>query len=128
VLVLCNNNNDWDKHLALAEFSLNSAVNVSTGFSPFKLMYGFEPSSPLQLIVDALRQVSGGAGGVRRVEETAQMLDRMASELVHAKKNIGCARGQAVVQANKHRRDVGYEVGDEVMLSTANLRMAGTSR
>lgn len=121
-------NNDWDKHLALAEFSLNSAVNVSTGFSPFRLMYGFEPSSPLQLIVDALQQVSGGAGGVRRVEETARMLDRMAGELVHAKENIGRARGQAVVQANKHRRDVGYEVGGEVMLSTANLRLAGTSR
>jgi hypothetical protein len=50
-------NNDWDEHLALAELSLASAVNVSTGFSPFWLMYGFEQSSPLQLIVDALQQV-----------------------------------------------------------------------
>jgi transposase InsO family protein len=121
-------NNDWDAHLALAEFSLNSAVNVSTGFSPFRLMYGFEPSSPLQLIVDALQRVQGGAAGVRRVEETAQMLDRMAAELVQAKENIGRARDQAAVQANKHRRDVSYQVGDEVMLSTANLRLAGTSR
>ena len=121
-------NNDWDQHLALAEFSLNSAVSASTGFSPFRLMYGYEPSSPLQLIVDALQKASGGGAGVRRVESTAQLLERMAAELVQAKESIEHARQAAAVQANKHRRDVSYKVGDEVLLSTANLRLAGTSR
>jgi hypothetical protein len=121
-------NNDWDQHLALAEFSLNSAVNVSTGFSPFRLMYGYEPSSPLQLVVQALQHAAGGVPGVRRVEEAAQMLDRMAAELVQARGSIDKARAQAVVQANKHRREVQYEVGDEVLLSTAHLKLAGASR
>jgi hypothetical protein len=87
----------------VAEFSLNSAVNVSTGFLPFWLMFGYGPSSPLQLIVDNLQQVSGGAAGVRKIKETAQMLDNhcITAELLDAKENIGRARGQAVLQASK---------------------------
>lgn len=118
-------NTDWDKHLALAEFSLNSAVSVATGFSPFRLMYGYEPASPLGLVVAALQ---AAPGGFRHVEATAELLDRMAAELVQAQTSIQRAHVQAVVQANKHRRDVEYAVGDQVLLSTAHIKLAGTSR
>jgi hypothetical protein len=30
---------DWDDHLALAEFAINDSVNPSTGYSPFYLAY-----------------------------------------------------------------------------------------
>ena len=33
----------WDDLLPYAEFSLNNAVNASTGYSPFYLMYGAHP-------------------------------------------------------------------------------------
>jgi hypothetical protein len=86
--------------MSLAEFSLNSAVSDSTGFSPLKLMYGYEPLTPVEAIA------------------TAQQ--------------------QQATQANKHRRDATFAVGDLVHLSTANferwlvphvsLRCAGVDR
>ena len=43
--------NDWDDLLPLVEFAYNSAVNASTGYTPFFLNYGFEPHTPLSLAV-----------------------------------------------------------------------------
>jgi hypothetical protein len=39
--------------VGLAEFSLNSATNISTGVSPFKLMYGYQPASPVDRVAAA---------------------------------------------------------------------------
>ncbi|MCO5611578.1 hypothetical protein L7F22_065831 [Adiantum nelumboides] len=41
---------NWKDYLPILEFAYNSAKNVSTKFSPFMLMYGFQPRSPI--IVD----------------------------------------------------------------------------
>ena len=38
---------NWDRLLPLVEFAINSAKQESTGFSPFQLNYGRNPSSPL---------------------------------------------------------------------------------
>ncbi len=116
---------DWDAHLPLAEFSLNSAVSDSTGFSPFKLMYGYEPLTPIAAIVGAL---SRAAGSIKHVQATAEMLDSMTSDVLKAREAIAAAQQQQATQANKHRRDATFAVGDLVHLSTANLKMAGASR
>lgn len=36
---------DWYEKLPIAEFAINSAVSSTTGFSPFKLNYGYLPRS-----------------------------------------------------------------------------------
>ena len=38
---------NWEDYLPILEFAYNSAKHVSTGFSPFMLMYGFQPRSPV---------------------------------------------------------------------------------
>ena len=38
---------NWEDYLPILEFSYNSAKHVSTKFSPFMLMYGFQPRSPI---------------------------------------------------------------------------------
>ena len=43
---------DWDELLPLVEFVINSYPNTSTGFSPFYLNFGYEPTSPLDLLLD----------------------------------------------------------------------------
>ena len=35
--------NDWAQLLPMAEFAYNNAKNVSTGFTPFELNYGYYP-------------------------------------------------------------------------------------
>src|SRR5581483_3507136 len=42
---------DWDKYLAAAEFASNNAPNASTGMSPFKMNYGFDPAVPSTLLL-----------------------------------------------------------------------------
>ena len=36
---------NWEDYLPILEFAYNSAKHVSTKFSPFMLMYGFQPRS-----------------------------------------------------------------------------------
>ena len=40
----------WDQKLCQAEFAHNDAVNRSTGFSPFTVVYSVVPRGPLDLI------------------------------------------------------------------------------
>ena len=41
----CQSN--WEDYLSISEFAYNSVKHVSTGYSPFMLMYGFQPRSPV---------------------------------------------------------------------------------
>ena len=41
--------NCWEDYLLILEFAYNSAKHVLTGFSPFMLMYGFQPRSPISV-------------------------------------------------------------------------------
>ena len=38
---------DWEDYLPILEFFYNSAKHVTIGFTPFMLMYGFQPRSPI---------------------------------------------------------------------------------
>ena len=38
---------NWEDYLPVLEFSYNSDKHVTIGFSPFMLMYGFQPRSPV---------------------------------------------------------------------------------
>ena len=40
---------NWEDYLPILEFGYNSAKHVSTKFSPFMLMYGFQPRSPITI-------------------------------------------------------------------------------
>lgn len=40
----------WDLKLCQAEFAHNHAVNRSTGFSPFQIVYGFVPRGSFDLL------------------------------------------------------------------------------
>lgn len=47
---------DWDKFLPFTMFAYNSSVHKTTGYSPFFLLYGHEPTLP----IDAALHVSPG--------------------------------------------------------------------
>jgi hypothetical protein len=37
---------DWTSHLSMVEFYYKCSINEATLYSPFEVMYGFQPSTP----------------------------------------------------------------------------------
>ena len=109
---------DWHKHLPAAEFAYNNSTQISTGFSPFYLNSGQHPLTP----VNMLTAESGDS-----IPSVHQFLSRLDASLHQTRKNILKAQQQQAAQADRHRRSLRFEVGDEVLLSTAHLRRADTA-
>ena len=78
------------------EFAYNKALSKAAGLSPFKGVYGIDPSSPLDLTPYRLDQ-KPSVDAAARVEET-----QMIHELVRSRVEKINTSYQA--QANKHRK------------------------
>ena len=108
---------NWDQILSTVEFAMNSQVNRSTGFSPFFLMYGHHPTTPMHLLSDADTCV---------VESVDRFTRRLSRIFRQAKNKMHTASESYKQRYDRHHRPVEYQVGDPVLLSTANLRFKGT--
>jgi transposase InsO family protein len=105
---------DWDEYLDLAEFAINDSVNPSTGYTPFFMAYGQNPHTALDLFTKAM---------VPRAQDFAR---EIVDVITHAKIKLEEAQVRQAEQANKHRREVTFQVGHKVRLSTANLQLPST--
>lgn len=106
------NQDDWDEYLVQAEIAYNNSEQASTKYTPFYLNSGQHPSLPLSKIV----------GDKTNNESVNDLLGRLRICLDNAKLNLQEAQARQTHYANMSRRDVSFELGDEVMLSTAILR------
>lgn len=105
---------DWDEHLYLAEFAINSAHNFTTGQSPFYAIYGRHPETAITLEVKARLQ--------NKVPKGDAAIQTLCDRISHAQHCLETAQARMKAQADKSRRDVEYAVGQEVLLSTKNLK------
>ena len=105
----------WSQYLALAEFVANNAVNVATGYSPFYLNSGDHPLVPSVLI--------HGGGLSSKIEAVQTMVDRMKTALEEAQANLTIAQSRTKAQVDRSRRNETFEVGDEMVFSTRNIRV-----
>jgi hypothetical protein len=103
---------DWPKHLLSVEFAINSSVNASTGFAPFKLTYGYMPT----ILTDV--GTSNFAGMQDFADNACHMVIRAHDVLIKA-------HVEQTFQANKHcrRNDPRLQVGQTAYLSTKNLNL-----
>ena len=117
LLTETNDKKSWENSLPTVEMVINSMPNKSTGFSPFYLNYGHEPVLPMQLLCGK-EKIS--------TESVASFIRRVTSDWELAQSNL--QRSVALQQKyyDQRHRDVHYEVGDLVLLSTRNLKMKGT--
>lgn len=104
------NHRSWDRHLSKIQFAINSAVNESTGFSPFFLVHAREPviNGTFYRDTEAEYSVSiprddyaGEFGCLREIYENVRvhMLNAHAKNATHY---------------NLRRRDAKFSVGDVV--------------
>ena len=108
---------DWDEHLVAAELAFNASKHASTGFTPFYLNGGREVSVPLDLALEEARTT--------RQPDAAARIQQLHRDLEAAKEHLLKAQQRQAHHADKHRREVCFKVGDEVLLSTAHLKLIG---
>ena len=109
---------DWDTLLPMAEFAYNSAWQESVKASPFELTFGRQPKAPVGRIPISL------------VPGATSFAERISLGLSKAKASLAQAQARQKTFADQKRREVSYEVGDSVLLSSKNLpiRFTGSGK
>eukprot|EP00798_Chlamydomonas_sp_ICE-L_P028217 gene28217-biopygen32176 len=96
-----------------AQFAINNSYNSSIRDFPFRLLYGRYPRVALQPPDTILPDASPTA---------VSWVQHMTTALDCAKKALRPAQDRQRTYANLHRRPVTFLIGQEVMLSTKNLK------
>jgi len=111
--------NDWDQHLHVIEFAYNKSVNTTTGLSPFHIVYGYQPRSPLDHLVPSAEAPPA----------VNNLLDRHVKALDFAKAAIASAQQRQKKYADQHRREhPNYKKDDLVLLNTKNLKLPNNAK
>ena len=105
---------DWDNHLAAAEFACNNAPNASTGMTPFKINHGQDPHNPYSTLTTIPDDTPA----------TADFLQKLSNMTRQAADALVLAKANQERNANRSRRDVEYQVGDLVLLSSSHINLA----
>ncbi|WVZ23326.1 hypothetical protein V8G54_001870 [Vigna mungo] len=107
----------WPKWLSWAEFWYNTNYNSSTKMTPFKALYGREPPVLIRgdMIQSSVEEVN------RLMADRNHMLDELKEHLV-------MAQNRMCKQANKHRREVEFQVGDAVYLKIQPYKLKSLAK
>ncbi|QRW26772.1 integrase core domain protein [Rhizoctonia solani] len=102
------NQRDWTKWLPMAEFAYNNAIHSSTGKTPFKALYGWEPRlTPSNVPTD-----------VPEADDLAQTMEAQWKEVESALRQ---AKQQMV--AGEDRSPTEFEIGEEAWLDAKNVNL-----
>ncbi|GJY43326.1 reverse transcriptase domain-containing protein [Tanacetum coccineum] len=103
-----DNKKQWDLALPQAEFAYNRSSHSSTGRSPFLVVYGRNPFTPLDLVPLPIAD-SYSADGEARADQIKLLHEQVRDQIM--KHNL-----QYQTRANKHRKRVVFEEGDLVWI------------
>ena len=109
---------DWDLQLTAAEFACNNAPNASTGMSPFKINAGRDPLNPY----GSLTKIPD------HIPASHDFLEEISNATKIAHDALVIAKANQEKNANKSRRDVQFEVDDQVLLSSAHINLASQAK
>ncbi|PKU68398.1 RNA-directed DNA polymerase [Dendrobium catenatum] len=98
----------WDLILGQVEFAFNRSPNNTTRRSPFEIVYGSNPLTPLDLI-PILNSSSYSLDGEQRSIEIKELHKQVQAEII--KQN-----SKYQTRANKHRKSVQFNEGDLVWI------------
>ena len=105
---------DWKEKLPYVQFAMNNMVNT-TKFSAFKLTSGFDLLVPSALIQGKTNSNIPSLDNL--IQSRQEMIQTAVKALKQAQKN-------QEKYANTKRRDLTFQVGDQVWVDTKNLRWA----
>ncbi|MEQ1736980.1 MAG: SET domain-containing protein-lysine N-methyltransferase, partial [Rhodoglobus sp.] len=111
---------DWDMKLLRAAHAINNTKSVSSGLTPFEVMFRRAPRLPLDVALAEPPQSQAASG----LPAVTNFLERHRYIWAAAKQNMLRAQSDQKRHADKHRREEQFAVGDEVLLSTRDLALA----
>ncbi|GJP57580.1 hypothetical protein CLOP_g20993, partial [Closterium sp. NIES-67] len=105
--------NDWDDLLPVVEFAVNNSVHEGTHEKPFILNCGRHPTTP----------ATHGIGGHEQFPAAKDFVGKQQEALKSARHWLQLSQQRQKSYADMKRREVSFEVGDKVLLSTKNIRL-----
>ncbi len=113
---------DWDEHLCMAEFAINSSKATTTGVSPFKMLYGREVPTPAALLLGKEDRQKG-----LKCPAVGAYLDLSSKAFQGVKARVETQQtAQSKEYARRHRREK-FAVGQKVLLRAGALPLTGNS-
>lgn len=106
----------WATWLSSMEFAYNSRVHGSTGASPYFLLYGFHPRTPLDFLSDPIAQA------IARGADADDFLRRMEMHRESARRAIARAQVHQTESYNKGRKSEEFQEGDLVLVNPHSLK------
>ncbi|QRW26526.1 Retrotransposable element Tf2 protein [Rhizoctonia solani] len=102
------NQRDWTKWLPMAEFAYNNAVHSSTGKTPFKALYGWEPTlTPSNIPTD-----------VPEADKLAKTMETQWREVEAALR-----QSKSRMTAGETGNPLEFEIGEEAWLDAKNVKL-----
>lgn len=108
-VVLKKNLKMWEEWLPHVEFAYNRVVHSTTQHSPFEIVYGFNPLTPLDLLPLPNTSILKHKDGKAKAEFVRKLHEQVKLQI--EKKNKSYAKS-----ANKGRKKVIFEPGDWVWI------------
>ncbi|PNX77624.1 Ty3/gypsy retrotransposon protein [Trifolium pratense] len=100
-----NNPKSWSKVISWAEYWYNTAFQTSIGMTPFKALYGRDPPYLTKYEAQEIDPPT--------LQEELKERDKLLQQL---KSNLEKAQQYMKHQADKHRKDVKFQVGEMVLV------------
>jgi hypothetical protein len=113
---------DWDKLLTLVEFAINNSYHESIKTTPFLLTKGRQVLTPMDY---AIHKGTGRVVQDHSVPSAVKFTHDMQLRLHSARACLLAAQQRQKRYADSNRTFTTFSIGDQVLLSTANMHFKG---
>ena len=111
---------DWDEHLAAAEFAINDSIHASTGYTPFQLVYGESPLSHLDLFLEEIKKTNPPTRD-KNLLDARNFMQQWRNNLGDARKALMVAQAVQSDLYDRSRKEVQFALGDRMLISRKHL-------